>query len=210
MKKINYFILVFFVLVLSQCTVFKKKVTKPITVKIVAPETYAVTNNKANVAKYITNHTQSEYQSKFMENFIAEGKATSSVTIDNDSQNPDFILEIKYVSITETDSLETIADVQSPNNGQQFLLNKVEASCEVIVLDAKTNKQVGASCTNFKSRQEKLKNNRDLAQLISGTNKDHKTYHEKLLDSNIALQLAGDVGRRVWVPITKRVHRSLK
>ena len=141
---------------------------------------------------------------------MAISKITKNITIDNESTSPDYIIEVKSLTINETDFSQTVSDAKSEFNGQTFLLNKVEASCNVICLDAKTNKQIGFGCGNTKSRQEKIKNNRTLGDLVVGSNKDRKTYREKTLRTDIALDLAGDVGRRVWVPITKRIRKSLK
>lgn len=209
MKHLKHFIALALVLCLSACTIFKKEIKKPVVVKIVAPQDYTTLNTNVNYLKYVTG-IPGDYQSKFMENLISEGKITKNVTIDNESANPDFIIEVKGVSVTESEFSQTVNDAQSPYNGQTFFLNKVEASCNVIVIDGKTNKQIGMSCSNIKSREEKLKNNRTLGDMVVGANKDNKTYREKSLRSDIAMDLTGDVGRRVWVPITKRIRKSLK
>lgn len=210
MKQLKHLILIFIAIGFSQCTLFKKEIKKPVVVKIVAPENYAITSINANYPKYVDANAQSQYQSKFIENLIAEGKLTKNITIDNETTSPDYIIEVKSLTINESDFSQTVSDAKSEFNGQTFLLNKVEASCDVICLDAKTNKQIGFGCGNTKSRQEKVKNNRTLGDLVVGSNKDNKTYREKTLRTDIALDLAGDVGRRVWVPITKRIRKSLK
>lgn len=210
MKQLKHFILILIAIGLSQCTLFKKEIKKPVVVKIVVPENYAIISINANYPKYVDANAQNQYQSKFIENLIAEGKLTKNITIDNETASPDYIIEIKNLTIKESDFSQTISDAKSEFNGQTFLLNKVEASCDVICLDAKTNKQIGFGCGNTKSRQEKVKNNRTLGDLVVGSNKDNKTYREKTLRTDIALDLAGDVGRRVWVPITKRIRKSLK
>lgn len=210
MKQLKHFILILIAIGLSQCTLFKKEIKKPVVVKIVAPENYAITSINANYPKYVDANAQNQYQSKFIENLISEGKLTKNITIDNETLTPDYIIEIKNLTISESDFSQTVSDAKSEFNGQTFLLNKVEASCDVICLDAKTNKQIGFGCGNTKSRQEKVKNNRTLGDLVVGSNKDRKTYREKTLRTDIALDLAGDVGRRVWVPITKRIRKSLK
>jgi len=202
--------LVCLTLLLTQCILFKKEIPKPVTVKIVVPDNYSTVNVNANYIKYVNASSSADYQNKFSENLISEGKLTKNITIDNETQNPDFIIEVKSLSITETDFTETVNDSKSPNNGKQFLLNKIECSATVNCLDGKTNKLIGLSCANSKIKQEKLKSNRNLGDLISGTNKDHSTYRQKLLADNIASQLAGDVGRRIWVPISKRMKKSLK
>lgn len=209
MRKINYILVIIFTLGISQCTLFKKDIKKPVVVKIVAPASYASLSVNVNYVKYVLG-SPTDYEIKFMNNLVSEGKLTKNITIDNESQNPDYIIEVKSVSITESEFSQTVSDAASQYNGQTFFLNKVEASCNVVVLDAKTNKQIGMSCSNIKSRQEKLKNNRTLGDMVIGSNKDRKSYREKSLRGDIALDLTGDVGRRVWVPITKRIRKSLK
>jgi hypothetical protein len=209
MKHLNYVLFITSTLFLGTCTIFKKDVKKPVIVKIVAPQTYASLGTSVNYLKYVVG-APSDYEIKFMDNLISEGKLTHNITINNESPDPDYIIEVKGLSITESEFSQTVSDAASPYNGQTFFLNKVEANCNVVVLDAKTNKQIGLSCSNFKSRQEKIKNNRSLGDLVLGSNKDHKTYREKTLRNDIALDLSGDVGRRVWVPITKRIRKSLK
>jgi hypothetical protein len=209
MRQLKYLALIILGLFLGTCTIFKKEIKKPVVIKIVAPQNYASLGTNVNYLKYVTS-APADYENKFMENLISEGKLTHNITIDNGSANPDYIIEVQGLTVTESEFSQTVSDAQSPYNGQTFFLNKVEAGCNVIVLDAKTNKQIGMICSNFKSRQEKIKNNRSLGDLIGGANKDHKTYREKTMRNEIAMDLAGDVGRRVWVPITKRIRKSLK
>ena len=192
------------------CTIFKKEIKKPVVVKIVRPSNFASIKQNANYTKYVTSFSESDYEAKFVEGLTSEGKLTHNVTIDNEATNPDYIIEIKSLVVTESDFTQTISDPKSANNGKQFLLNKVECNGDVDCIDAKTNKKIGLSCSNIKSRQEKLKNNRDLGDLISGSNKDHSSYRQKALNNDIAKQLADDVGRRIWVPISKRIKKALK
>jgi len=210
MRKLKHLTIALTAILLSQCTLFKKEIQKPVVVKIVVPENFTTVNINAGYSKYVGSNSQNEYQAKFIENLISEGKITKNITINNESTLPDFIIEVKNLNITESDFSQTVSDAKSEYNGKTFFLNKVEASCNVICIDGKTNKQIGFDCGNSKTRQEKVKNNRNLGDLVSGSNKDHSTYREKTLRSDIASDLAGDVGRRVWVPITKRIRKSLK
>jgi hypothetical protein len=210
MKKLNQLTLLIVAISFASCTLFKKEIPKPVVVKIVAPENFLTVNISASYSKYVDANAQNSYQTKFIENLISEGKLTHNITIDNETASPNYIVQVTNLTITESDFSQTVSDAKSEFNGKTFYLNKVEASCDVVCIDAKTNKQIGFGCGNVKSRQEKVKNNRSLGDLVSGSNKDHSTYREKTLRNDIALDLAGDVGRRVWVPITKRIRKSLK
>ena len=193
-KTINYLMLIFCAIIIAQCTIFKKQIKNAVVLKIVVPENYATIKENASYIKYVKLHPAIDYQNKFMQGFLSEAKITPNITIDNNSLNPDYIVEIKSLILTESDFIDTVKDVKSEFNGKQILLNKVEAFGELNCLNAKTNKMIGLSCNDSKSRQEKLNNNRTLNDLVNGTNKTHSTYHQKLLSDSIALQLASDVG----------------
>lgn len=209
MKRLKFPLLFISILAFNSCILFKKEIPKPVVIKVLIPENFATIQMNANYSKYVSGDA-AYYQAQFLNGFNSEAKITKNVTIDNNATNPDFILEIKKFTITESDFTETVNDAKSEYNGKQYLLNKVECYGEVDCIDPKTNKRIGLTCNNVKSKQEKLKNNRNLGDLISGTNKDRSTYRQKLLRDDIARQLADDVGRRVWVPISKRIRKSLK
>ncbi len=197
-------------MIFSSCTLFKKEISKPVTVKIISPKEPCTIQLQAGFPKYVNTINEEVYRQKFITSLIEEGKLTKNVTIVDGSLNADILLEIKNITITESDFAETVNDEKSPMNGQQFYLNKVECSALVNCVDARTGKQIGMSCSNTKLRQEKLKNSRDLGDLITGQNKDHTTYRQKLLRDDIAQDLCSDVGRRIWVPITKRIKKHQK
>lgn len=210
MKNRSLIIIAILIYTLQSCILFKKEITKPVVVKIIQPGNFAYIKQTANYVKYANAFNETDYETAFANSLTGEGKLTHNVTIDNNAVTPDFIIEIKNIEISESDFTQTVNDPKSEFNGKQFLLNKIEVSALVDCIDGKTNKRVGLSCSNIKSKQEKLKNNRDLGDLISGTNKDHSTYRQKTLNDNIAKQLTEDVGRRIWVPISKRIKKSLK
>ncbi len=209
MKRIIYYFVL--ILVLAQaCILFKKEIPKPVVLKIEeAPNLIFITSN-AGYPKYVTNFTELDFYNAFMKGFNNEGALTKNVTIDNSSTNPDYIIKFNKVEIIESDFAETINNSKSTMNGQVVYLSKVEVTVNADCINAKTNKKVGMSCTNSKVKNEKLKNNRSAADIMFGTNKDKTVYREKGLRESIAKDLAEDVGRRVWVPISKRIKNDLK
>jgi hypothetical protein len=118
-------------------------------------------------------------------------------------------LELVNFNITEKSNTQTINDSKSPYNGQSVVLNSVDCSVTYKITNTKHPERKLMNCSNSKMRSEKLKNNRDVGDLIFGTNKDHTQYRTKLLRDEICLDLAKDVGRRIWVPITRRIARNL-
>lgn len=210
MKKINFIITSCILLVLfSTCTVFKKEIKKPVSVSLIGSVSPSIWKS-ANYNKYIVLHSPEEITAAFLKGFETEANNTSNVTFSYNNENADFILSAKLLSITESSKVETINDSKSPYNGQQVELNTVECSVQLTIVNTKNKNKYLMDCSNIKSRSEKVTNNRDLGDLITGSNKDHTQYRTKLLDENICLRLTEDVGHRVWVPITRRISNNIK
>lgn len=206
MKKISIIILIFF---LSSCTAFKKEISKPVTVY--TDQSTPMPNNRSNgiSTKYIGNVSDQTIGEGFMKNFLQEAGNTKNVSLVQDESNADFTLKLISFDITENSKTETINDSKSPLNGQQVVLNSVDCSVTYKLINNKNKKKDLMACSNIKSRSEKLKNNRDAGDLLFGTNKDKTQYRTKLMADNICLNLAEDVGRRIWVPITRRIAKNL-
>ncbi|MEO6303816.1 MAG: hypothetical protein ABIP51_11660, partial [Bacteroidia bacterium] len=187
------------------CTAFKKNIEKPVVVAMPDRNVPVNFNSTALNAKYINNLSKEDIAEHFLKGFDSEAKTTKNVTLKTDESGADFIVRIIAVNINESSKIEKIADEKSPYNGQDMVLNTIECAAELEITDAKDKTKKYSHCYNTKSRSEKLKNNRDLNDLISGTNKDHTSYRTKLLDDSISVNLSQDVGRRVWVPITRRI-----
>lgn len=192
------------------CTLFKKNISKPVNIAINESAFTATLKSTAINSKYIPLTNPETIVSSFLKGFKTEAGYTKNVTLQYTEENADFALKLTSLEIQETSSTEKINDTKSPYNGQEVVLNTVQcqASFEVINLKSKTKSFL--NCINTKSRSEKLKNNRDAGDLITGTNKDRTEYRTKLLDDNICEKLAEDVGRRIWTPITRKIAKNLK
>jgi hypothetical protein len=194
----------------SSCTIFKKQIPKPVTVSYNQSEIYATLSSSAYNTKYLNLVSPGELVEGFVENFRSEGALTKNVTLVENSPNADFILKFKSLNVSESSKNEKINDPKSPYNGMEVVLNTVECCATFELLNTKTNTTSFLNCSNTKSRSEKIKNNRDLGDLVTGTNKDRTEYRTKLLSDRVCLNLAQDVGRRIWVPITRRIAKNLK
>lgn len=206
--RIFFYIIV--ITLLSSCTIFKKEISRPVTVYV--DQTAPLPHNNSNgiAVKYIGNVSDQAIGEGFMKNFLQEGANTKNVTLVQDENTAEFTLKLVSFDITENSKSETINDSKSPNNGQQVVLNSVDCSVSYkLILNKNKNKNL-MTCSNIKSRSEKLKNNRDAGDLLFGTNKDRSQYRTKLMSDDICLNLAEDVGRRIWVPITRRIAKNLK
>jgi hypothetical protein len=199
-----------FLFTIHACTLFKKGISKPITVSLVDSTFIAEKNAKANYIKYLDLQSSEKLSTAFLKGFKSEAAITKNVSLKFNDDNADFILKVKRLVISESSKLETISDPKSPFNGQQVELNVVESSVTIEIIDTKNKTKKLMDCFNSKDRTEKLKNNRDIGDLITGTNKDNTQYRTKLLSDNICLNLSEDVGRRIWVPLTRRIVKPLK
>jgi hypothetical protein len=167
-------------------------------------------NSTALNIKYSNTFSNQQLSEHFLKGFDSEAKITKNVTLKNDALNPDFIVKVKSLTITESSQIQKVNDPKSPYNGQEMVLNTVDCKAELEITDTRSGAQKLSNCTNSKNRSEQLTNNRNLDDLINGTNKDHSSYRTKLLSDSICLNLAQDVGRRIWVPITRRVSKLEK
>lgn len=195
---------------LKSCILFKKDISKPVVVKI--EDTLFLPNIDANIneAKYVYDFTQQQLTEAFLTGFRTEARYTKNVTYDPASTNPDFIIKLKYLTIKESDFPYKINDPKSELNGQEAMLTKVEVTVGVEVFDVKKNKIAGISCQNSKSKSENISNNRNIGDLLTGSNKEKTKYRTKLMREDIAKDLTMDVGRRIWVPISKRIASAVK
>lgn len=201
-----------FVLLLGcfeSCTLFKKNIPKPVTVSYNEAEFIVTLNSTAWNTKYLNMVNADEILNGFISNFKSEGSGTKNITLVPYGTPSDFILKFKSLSVNESSRTEKINDAKSPYNGQEVVLNSVECSAVFELVNTKKNTSAFFNCSNTKLRSEKVTNNRDLGDLIAGTNKDHTQYHTKLLSDKICLHLAQDVGRRIWVPITRRIVKNM-
>lgn len=194
----------------SSCTLFKKRISKPLVVALPDSSFPVLIHSSANYTKYSNYYSKEELAKAFFDAFESEAGLTQNITYTKDTSNADFILKIKSLNISESTFTEKINDANSPYNGQSVELNSIDCSTNVDILDAKNKTILIGNCFNSKIRSEKLKNNRDIGDLITGSNKDKTTYRTKLLSDNICQNLAGDVGRRIWVPITRKLAKISK
>jgi hypothetical protein len=207
---ILHLIIAITVLSWNSCTVFKKTISKPVTIAYNDSEFQAKVYSNAFNPKYTWNISSEELSEAFLSNFKSEASSTQNVTLVNSPEGADYILRLKSLNISESSKTEKVSDDKSPYNGMEVVLNSVECSAEFEITDTRNKSKKLLNCYNSKSRTEKLKNNRDAGDLIFGTNKDKTEYRTKLLTDNVCKNLAQDVGRRIWVPITRRISNNMK
>jgi len=198
-----------FAIFFFSCTLFKKNIPAPVTVAFIQGNSSASLYSSAYNTKYINLVTEEDIYQNFLDNFKQEAYSTKNITLTDNENNADFVLRLKSLSVNESSRTEKVNDTKSPYNGMEVVLNSVECSVEFEITNTKSGNKKLLNCHNSKLRSEKLKNNRDIGDLITGTNKDRTEYKTKLLSDRICIQLAQDVGRRIWAPITRRIARNL-
>lgn len=207
---LNYkYILVIGIVALAGCTLFKKSIDKPIVVLCNEQGLQVVIHNTATFVKYTQANSKEQIAAEFIESFKKEGAITPNITFSNDATSADFILNLKTITVTESSATEKIDDPKSSYNGKTMELNTVDCTADIEIVDVKNKGAKNVYCSNSKTRTEKITNNRDLGDLISGINKDHTTYRTKLLSDSICIQLCTDVGRRIWTPLTRKLSKAI-
>jgi len=209
MHVFKYILIALVICSLNNCSAFKKRISKPVTVAFTEPGSGASLSSSAFNTKYISLVNSAEIEKTFLESFRTEGSCTENITLSSSEENSDFILKLVSLSVSESSSTEKISDSKSEFNGQDIILNTVVCSAEFELVNTKNKTKTSFRCRNSKSRSEKVKNNRNIADLIFGTNKDRSNYRTKLLSDNICTHLAQDVGRRIWTPITRKIAKNL-
>jgi len=154
---------------------------------------------------FSSNYSAEEYKAAFIEGMKAEFATGHIIIVDN---NPEFSISVSEVSMAESTKPHTVSDVDSDDNGKVFELTSINLSAKgkVVQSDGSDSRNWSAD----KGNDEKVTNSRSGGQIITGANKDKKTYREKELNAYEALDLARKCGRRSGVRIINDIVKALK
>jgi len=108
------------IILLSACTLFKKKIEKPIVISYSDQSLQVIINNTASFVKYTPYSSKEKLSQVFLESFKKEGAITPNITFSNDPATADYILNLKSITITESSAMQKIDDPKSPYNGQSI------------------------------------------------------------------------------------------
>ncbi len=75
---------------------------------------FAIIRKKAGNSDYLSKHTDEEYRNAYIEGLKTE-MANDHLVLDN--ANPEFIVKINSLEITESTKLDTVKNVKSKDNG---------------------------------------------------------------------------------------------
>ena len=197
-------ILVLWLATLQGCYLGRQLET-PVTVRI---ESNFTTEDHTTIEapRYIGNATLETYKQACIAR-LESSLGTGNVTVLNstDTRTPNYIIVVEELILTEGTKTETVEDADSEFNGQTYELSTCDASGSARLLNA--DRSEIDSWTVTADKAEKVKNNRTLGQLISGTNQDNNTYREKLLSDNVFEDLSGKIGNRISAKLTSKMHK---
>lgn len=190
-------------LTLFQSCYISKSLERDVNVSL--DESFNVAISTSGNSTFSSNYSAEEYKAAFIEGMKAEFATGHIIVVDN---SPEFSISISEVSMTESTKPYTVSDVDSDDNGKVFELTSINLNAKGIVV-----KSEGSDSRNWsadKGNDEKVTNSRSGGQIITGQNKDKKTYREKELNADEALDLARKCGRRSGVRIINDIVKALK
>ena len=203
MLKLNFFFWIAISLTLFQSCYISKSLERDVNVSL--DESFNVAISTSGNSTFSSNYSAEEYKAAFIEGMKAEFATGHIIVVDN---SPEFSISISEVSMTESTKPYTVSDVDSDDNGKVFELTSINLNAKGIVV-----KSEGSDSRNWsadKGNDEKVTNSRSGGQIITGQNKDKKTYREKELNADEALDLARKCGRRSGVRIINDIVKALK
>lgn len=207
MKKL--FLLLVLGVTLASCYM-ARKIEKPISFRVEIYSDVQLYGNSENNNRYINNKTPEEYKKAFLDGLRQKAGYEENVTlIESDTVVVDYILQVFFLSVSESERTETVNDPNSPHHGKSYNLTKVKASASFRILN-NMGENLSKDLEVDADREEKLKNSRNLGQIIIGTNKDNTLYREKLLSDDIAYTLSENLGGKVYGVFTQKVKKDLK
>lgn len=178
-----------------------RKVPEGTTIRIVNNAT--VSNRMPSDSPYWQGKSEQECVAAFMNGISSELEFYKVKVVT--AGDADYELMVDRIELSETLNNETVNDPNSPYNGKTFQLADitVTASGDISNIKNKEHRRVNG----LGSRQEKISNNRNLGDLIFGSNKDNTTYRLKSLPDNVVVDMSERAGRRVATDITRKLKK---
>ena len=203
MLKLNFCFCFAVSLALFQSCYISKSLEKDVTVSL--DKSFDIKISASGNSTFSSNYSAEEYKAAFIEGMKAEFATGHIIIVDN---NPEFSISVSEVSMAESTKPHTVSDVDSDDNGKVFELTSINLSAKgkVVQSDGSDSRNWSAD----KGNDEKVTNSRSGGQIITGANKDKKTYREKELNADEALDLARKCGRRSGVRIINDIVKALK
>jgi hypothetical protein len=203
MLKLTFCFWVAVSLTLFQSCYISKSLERDVNVSL--DKSFNVAISTSGNSTFSSNYSAEEYKAAFIEGMKAEFAAGHIIIVDN---SPEFSISISEVSMAESTKSHTVSDTDSDDNGKVFELTSIELKAKGKVVQSEGSDS--RSWWADKSNAEKVTNSRSGGQIITGENKDKKTYREKELGTDEALDLARKCGRRSGARIIHDIVKALK
>ncbi len=161
-----------------------------------------VVKNVGN-SNFSARHSEEEYRKAYIKDMTTEFGADHVVL---DDTNPEFIVKIAVLEITESTKMDTVKDAKSKDNGMVR---------EITLGGLKTNGTVmkpGGTEVKWEAERDKneeLTSNRSVGQMLEGENKDGTEYRLKSFNDNEFVVQAGHCGRRAAVRVVQQIKKEL-
>ncbi|MFL5754143.1 MAG: hypothetical protein ACJ76F_12095 [Bacteroidia bacterium] len=160
--------------------------------------------------QYLYYKTADEYKSSFLEGLKNEtGYSKNVFLVTADTARADYLLVVNYLYISESDSRQTVNDPKSPDNGNTYLLASCDGRVSFEWYDAVNGEKIRDGNASL-VKTEKLKNNRNVVQLATGTNKDNTQYRQKMLSDDVCDDIARKCGSRTWSAASAKLARFIR
>jgi hypothetical protein len=203
MLKLTFCFWVAVSLTLFQSCYISKSLERDVNVSL--DKSFNVAISTSGNSTFSSNYSAEEYKAAFIEGMKAEFATGHIIVVDN---SPEFAISISEVSMVESTKSHTVSDTDSDDNGKVFELTSIELKAKGKVVQSEGSDS--RSWWADKSNAEKVTNSRSGGQIITGENKDKKTYREKELGTDEALDLARKCGRRSGARIINDIVKALK
>lgn len=206
----NNKIILFFSICIFQtsCILFKKEIKKPITLYVENKHCEIELTQSSYNTKYIPYCGASSIMHDFMDGFKLEAKKTENVSlrINENSDSAEYFLVIKKIIAEEKEVQKDVKDGEVEIKGVLLTNFSMRVVAELRI---KTSTVRIYPIDIMDSKEEFCTNKKGLGDYDYGISKDGKQYRYKRLDDYICLKLAEKLGRRIWVPITRKIAKNL-
>jgi hypothetical protein len=160
--------------------------------------------------KYLGNVTEEQVRTAFMVELGSHMSGNKLRPIDARSQ-ADFVLVVTGISLSESSSTYTVDDADSPYNGTTFNLSNCQITTSArLYANSGGRETLLDDFSDSESKEEKVKNNRTLGDMITGDNKDNNEYRLKAFSDDVFIDVAQKGARSLGARVTNKVARYLK
>ncbi len=210
MNKMKNIPLIFFVLlILTSCLLFKKEIKHPVNL-VVDDKTLIIEFIRSSAGhKYLEYCSENSVLVEFYKGFNEELNRTNNVAVrfNENVENSKYVLVLRKIIAEERDVYSNVKEKDVEING----IVLVEFSMRVIAeLRVKGQVEKIYAINIIESKEEKYTNKQGLGDYDYGISKDGKQYRYKRLNNYICNQSAEKLGKKIWVPITRKIAKNQK